>query len=120
VDKDPKGWIDKVALPRANQGKKQLLEVDDPEFLYFYGRALFLIRDYNQSLKAFNNALTKLDMTPSTEVSPLKAEVLFGKVAAAQKIQDYIETRNALNGLEAISVKKDALPATPSGTLKGR
>lgn len=120
VDKDPKSWIDKVAQPRANQEKKPPLDVDDPEFLYFYGRASFLIRDYNQSLKAFNNALAKLDQKSATEVSPLRAEVLFGKVAAAQKIQDYIEIRNALNGLEAISVKKDALPVTPSGTVKGR
>jgi hypothetical protein len=120
VDKDPKDWIDKVALPRANQENKQPLDVDDPEFLYLYGRALFLNRDYTQALKAFNNALTKLDLKPSTEVSPLKAEALFGKIAAAQKIQDYIETRNALNALEAISVKKDALPTAPSVPGRGR
>jgi serine/threonine protein phosphatase PrpC len=120
VDKDPKDWIDKVALARANQENKQPLDVDDPEFLYLYGRALFLNRDYGQALKAFNNALAKLDQKSSTEVSPLKAETLFGKVAAAQKIQDYIETRNALNALEAISVKKDALPTAPSMPVKGR
>jgi serine/threonine protein phosphatase PrpC len=119
VDKDPKDWIDKVALPRANQENKQPLDVDDPEFLYLYGRALFLNRDYNQSLKAFNNGLAKLDQKSSTEVSPLRAELLFGKVAAANKIQDYIETRNALNALESISVKKDALPTSP-GAVKGR
>jgi serine/threonine protein phosphatase PrpC len=119
VDKDPKDWIDKVALARANEAKKQPLEVDDPEFLYLYGRALFLIRDYSQSLKAFNNALAKLDQKASAEVSPLKAEVLFGKLAAAQKVQDFVESKNALNGLEAISVKKDVLP-TSSGTSKGR
>lgn len=120
VDKDPKDWIDKVALPRANQENKQPLDVDDAEFLYLYGRALFLNRDYNQSLKSFNNALTKLDQKSPTEASPLKADVLLGKLAAAQKIQDYIETRNALNSLEAISVKKDVLPSTPAGTVKGR
>jgi hypothetical protein len=120
VDKDPKEWIDKVALPRANQENKQPLDVDDPEFLYLYGRALFLNRDYNQSLKSFNNALAKLDQKASTEAVPLKTEVLLGKLAAAQKIQDYIETRNALNALEAISVKKDALPSTPAGPVKQR
>ncbi|MBD0373173.1 MAG: serine/threonine-protein phosphatase [Pyrinomonadaceae bacterium] len=119
VDKDPKEWIDKVALPRANQEAKQPLEIDDPEFLYFYGRALFLIRDYGQSLKAFNNALAKLDQKASTEATPLRAEVLFGKLAAAQKLQDYVESKNALNSLEAISVKKDALPTSPM-TPKGR
>ncbi len=118
VDKDPKDWIDKVALPRANQENKQPLDVDDPEFLYLYGRALFLNRDYNQSLKAFNNGLAKLDQKSPTEVSPLRAELLFGKVAAANKIQDYIETRNALNALETISVKKDALPTSPGAAKR--
>jgi protein phosphatase len=120
VDKDPKDWIDKVALPRANQENKQPLDIDDPEFLYLYGRALFLNRDYAQSLKAFNNAVTKLDQRAAAEVSPLKAEALFGKLAAAQKIQDFIETKNALNALEAISVKKDVLPSAPAGIGKGR
>jgi hypothetical protein len=119
VDKDPQDWIDKEAKPRANLENKQPLDMADPEFLYLYGRALFLSRDYNQSLKAFNSALTKLDQKSPTEVSPLRTEVLFGKLAAAQKIQDFIEVRNALNGLEGISVKKDGLPASP-GTARGR
>ncbi|HEX8175206.1 MAG TPA: PP2C family serine/threonine-protein phosphatase [Pyrinomonadaceae bacterium] len=119
VDKDPQDWIDKEAKPRANLENKQPLDMDDPEFLYLYGRALFLSRDYNQSLKAFNNALAKLDQKGSTDVSPLRAETLFGKLAAAQKVQDFIEVRNALNGLETISVKKDGLPTSP-GTARGR
>jgi hypothetical protein len=119
VDKDPQDWIDKEAKPRANREGKQPLDIDDPEFLYLYGRALFLSRDYNQSLKAFNNALAKLEQKGATEVSPLKAEALFGKLASAQKVQDFIEVKNALNGLEAISVKKDGLPTSP-GVPRGR
>ncbi|HEX8747611.1 MAG TPA: PP2C family serine/threonine-protein phosphatase [Pyrinomonadaceae bacterium] len=119
VDKDPQDWLDKEAKPKANQENKQPLDMTDPEFLYLYGRALFLSRDYNQSLKAFNNALIKLDQKSTTEVSPLRTEVLLGKLAAAQKIQDFVEVRNALNGLETISVKKDGLP-TSTGTARGR
>ncbi|HKS28017.1 MAG TPA: PP2C family serine/threonine-protein phosphatase [Pyrinomonadaceae bacterium] len=119
VDRDPQDWIDTVAKPRANQENKQPLDVDDPEFLYLYGRALFLNRDYAQSLKAFNNALGKLDQRPQAGTSPLRAEALFGKLAAAQKMQDFVESKNALNGLEAISVKKDVLPTSP-GTARGR
>jgi serine/threonine protein phosphatase PrpC len=119
VDKDPKAWIDQVAKPRADQDGRKPLDVDDPEFLYFYGRALFLIRDYDQSLTAFNNALAKLDQRPATEVSPLKAEVLFGKVAAARKRQNFSEADKALSALDAISVKNDVLPTSP-GIPKGR
>lgn len=119
VDKDPQDWIDKEAKPRANRENKQPLDMDDPEFLYLYGRALFLSRDYSQAVKAYNNALAKLDQRGPGEVSPLRAEVLFGKLAAAQRMQDFIESRNALNGLEAISVKKDGLPSS-TGTARGR
>jgi serine/threonine protein phosphatase PrpC len=119
VDKDPKAWVDQVAKPRADQDGRKPIDVDDPEFLYFYGRALFLIRDYDQSLTAFNNALAKLDQKPSTEVSPLKAEVLFGKVAAARKRQNFTEADKALSALDAISVKNDVLPTSP-GVPKGR
>jgi hypothetical protein len=119
VDKDPKAWIEQVANTRANQDGRKPVDVDDPEFLYFYGRALFLIRDYDQSLTAFNNALAKLDQKPSTEVSPLKAEVLFGKLAAARKRQNFSEADKALAALDAISVKNDVLPTSP-GIPKGR
>ncbi|MCA1557834.1 MAG: hypothetical protein LC731_04755, partial [Acidobacteria bacterium] len=120
VDKDPRDWMDKVAKPRAIAENKKPQDIDDPEFLYFYGRALFLIRDYHGSLEAFKNAWAKLEQRFPTEPSPLKTEVLFAKLAAARKNNDYVEAEKTLIALDAIGVKKDALPGAPTGPSRGR
>jgi serine/threonine protein kinase len=113
VDKDPREWIDKVAKARADTENKKPQDIDDPEFLYFYGRALFLIKDYNGSLEALRNASAKLEQRSATEPSPLKTEVLFAKLAAARKNNNFIEAEKTLKELDALGVNKDVLPTSP-------
>lgn len=120
VDKDPKDWIEKVALPRVNSDNKPPTKIDDAQFLYLYGRALYLTRDYKEALKAFNNALSKLDQQSSSEVSPLRVETLYGKIAAAGKIPNYPEVNSAYQALDGLSVKKDELPQKQSGAIPVR
>jgi hypothetical protein len=91
------------ALEEEAGGKP--LDSSSPEFLYLYGRALFLSgKDYKNAFEAFNSALKKTETQPSDNPS-LKTEILLAKLAAARKISNWPEMNSAGEALDAIAAK---------------
>ena len=116
VDKNPEGELkamEKEALDKP-------LESNSPEFLYFYGRALFLSgKDNKNALNAFNNALKKPELQ-SSEISPLKAEILFAKLAVARKSLNWAEMDSAAKALDEIVIKNAAPPGQNTQPATGQ
>lgn len=120
VDKDPKDWIEKVAQPRISREGKLATEIDDPEFLYLYGRAHLLSANYAEADKAFKSALSKLK-----ETNPLRVDIRMAEVIAVAGLSKNFSTKtlqDALKDLEGASPQKNSMvPATrPEGATNGQ
>ncbi len=87
VDADPNLWLTGL-LPGelSRQGVAGPLDSQDPEFLYLYGRANLLAGKPDEAVKAFEAAIAKADLNPSTATSTLRKEATIGLAAAALKL----------------------------------
>ena len=88
LDANPQKWIDDN-LP-AQLAKEQVAtaaDLKDPEFLYFYGRALMLTGKHREALPAFESALTNVRAEPDRKLS-LEAETRIATAAAALQLKN--------------------------------
>ncbi len=104
-------------MERDSGGKP--LDSSDAQFLYLYGRALYLTgKDNKSALTAFNNALNKPEIQ-SSDTSPLKSEILFAKATVAWKLKNWAELDSATKALDDMVAKKSASPAAAQSTQPG-
>ncbi|MGA9995277.1 MAG: protein phosphatase 2C domain-containing protein, partial [Pyrinomonadaceae bacterium] len=62
IDRSPSQWLETgMKAEMASQGIDQPLKSADPEFLYLYGRALFLKGDTEGAIAAFYSAIAKAE-----------------------------------------------------------
>jgi serine/threonine protein phosphatase PrpC len=99
VDKDPVAALTRM----SSEASGDAFQSSNPQFLYFYGRALFLTKDYKGALQAFNNALKKLDEQLAMDTNPLKLETLYAKIAAGYKAGNIAEVTNALTAIDKLN-----------------
>lgn len=82
VDSNPQKWL----ADNSKAGTKPT-DSKDPEFLYFYGRALMLSNNHREAMQAFELALNNLRAEPKASL-PLGAELKLAEAAAALKLRN--------------------------------
>jgi serine/threonine protein phosphatase PrpC len=86
VDREPNEWLaGEMKKELTNQGVQNPLESADPEFLYLYGRASLLSGNNEEAAKAFEQAITKADATPSPANSTVRKEATLALAAITLK-----------------------------------
>jgi tetratricopeptide (TPR) repeat protein len=86
VDADPQKWMtDNVQAQLSKEAVAKPTDSKDPEFLYFYGRALMLTGNHKDAIQAFELALNNL-RSESKNTLPLPAEVRLSEAAAGLKM----------------------------------
>lgn len=86
VDADPQKWMtDHVQAQLSKEAVAKPTDSKDPEFLYFYGRALMLTGNQKDAIQAFELALNNL-RSESKNTLPLPAEVRLSEAAAGLKM----------------------------------
>lgn len=113
VDADPQKWI----AENLPIGAKPL-DSKDPEFLYFYGRAVMLSGNHREAIQAFDLALANLRTESKTKLSldaelklaaaaaALKSKPKAGSQAAATAEQKAVRTLDELLGLKTEAAPK--------------
>lgn len=86
VDLAPAEWL-KTEVPRELTLQKISKAIDStgPEFLYLYGRALFLSGNNDEAAGAFEKAITRADAAPSVENATIKKESALALAASSLK-----------------------------------
>jgi hypothetical protein len=86
VDNGPAAWLaNQLSSELSRQGIQTPLQSSDPEFLYLYGRATLLTGNNEEAVKAFEAAIAKADLNPSTVNATIRKEATFGLAAVALK-----------------------------------
>jgi hypothetical protein len=86
------------------------LESTDPEFLYLYGRALFLTDRQPEAAAAFDRAIQRVNENMTPENGELKIDARLAKVAAHLRAHDDAAARAAADALSEI-VRPQQQPA---------
>jgi tetratricopeptide (TPR) repeat protein len=100
------------------QGIQRPQDSADPEFLYMYGRALFLTGEYEGAIGAFEQAIQKLETNNPGERNSLKVDARVARAAAALRVGTPQVMMPAINSLNDI-VEKKKEGATGAGTGPG-
>jgi PPM family protein phosphatase len=112
VDAAPADWINST-LPKE-LSRQNLIKADDsldPKFLYLYGRALLLTGDYDGAARSFQEAIARVDQTPTAENATIRKEAVIAFAAASLKLNK--DTAHAATQLDEI-VPKPASTTSPS------
>jgi protein phosphatase len=107
VDNDPA----RLAAEMASQQNNSPLSSSDPQFLYLYGRARLLSGEYEEAVKAFQQAVSIADGSATPESAALKVEARLGLAAAALKLDRTAPRIGAFNTFDSV-VKKGSAPNT--------
>ncbi|HVG34981.1 MAG TPA: Stp1/IreP family PP2C-type Ser/Thr phosphatase [Pyrinomonadaceae bacterium] len=107
VDRSPSEWLaGGMKAEMEKQGIQQPLDSTAPEFLYMYGRALFLTGDNQGAIGAFEQAIQKLETNSPGERTPLKVDARVARAAAALKVGTPQVMMPAINSLNDVVEKK--------------
>ncbi|MEO8435613.1 MAG: protein phosphatase 2C domain-containing protein [Pyrinomonadaceae bacterium] len=88
LDANPPKWVEDNLPPQlAKEGVSTAADLKDPEFLYFYGRALMLTGKHREALAAFESALNNVRAEPDRKLS-LEAETRIATAAAALQLKN--------------------------------
>lgn len=108
VDRSPSEWLaGGMKAEMEKQGIQQPLDSSAPEFLYMYGRALFLTGDSQGAIGAFEQAIQKLETNSPGERTPLKVDARVARAAAALKVGTPQVMMPAINSLNDVVEKKN-------------
>jgi protein phosphatase len=114
VDRSPSDWLAAgMKAEMDKQGIQRPLDSSNPEFLYTYGRALFLTGQNEGAIGAFEQAIQKLETNSPQEGSSLKVDARLARAAAALKIGTPQVMMPAIKSLDDIVEKKEG--ATGAG-----
>lgn len=118
VDRAPSEWLAAgMKAEMQKQGIQQPLDSSAPEFLYMYGRALFLTGDNQGAIGAFEQAIQKLETSNPGERTPLKVDARVARAAAALKVGTPQVMMPAINSLnDVVETKKEGAAATGAST----
>ena len=113
VDANPQKWIDEnLPLQLSKEAVANASDLKDPEFLYFYGRALMLTGMHREAMAAFESALNNVRATPDAKLS-LEAETRIATAAAALQLKKNDATLSLQDALvaeeKALRVLEDAI-----------
>jgi serine/threonine protein phosphatase PrpC len=117
VDRSPSEWLaGGMKAEMEKQGIQQPLDSSAPEFLYMYGRALFLTGDNQGAIGAFEQAIQKLETNSPGERTPLKVDARVARAAAALRVGTPQVMMPAINSLNDVMEKKKegAAAVTPT------
>ena len=88
LDSDPQKWIDdNLSAQLTKEQVANAVDLKDPEFLYFYGRALMLTGKHREALAALESALNNVRAEPDRKLS-LEAETRIATAAAALQLKN--------------------------------
>jgi len=86
VDKDPRAWLaNEMGKELSSEGIQNPLDSSNAEFLYLYGRASLLTGNVDEATRAFEAAIGKADLNPSTANATIKREATLGLAATSLK-----------------------------------
>ena len=104
VDRAPASEAERMAQEANNQP----LNSDDPEFLYFYGRALLLTDRQQDAAAAFDRAIQKVNENMTPRNGEIKIDARLAKIAAHLRAGDDQAARAAADDLgEVIRPRPD-------------
>ena len=109
VDNDPNAWLaTQLKNELSRQGIQNPLDSTDAEFLYLYGRALLLVGNTEEAARAFEAAISRVNLVSPQENATLRKEATLGLAAVALKSDN--EKPAAQAHLDEIILK----PSSPS------
>ena len=82
VDADPQKWL----TENAKEGITKVIDSNDSEFQYLYGRASMLTGNHQDAMQAFNAALANLQTDPNVTL-PLGTELKLAQAAEELKLK---------------------------------
>jgi hypothetical protein len=86
VDNDPNAWLTtQLKNEMSRQGIQNPLDSTDAEFLYLYGRALLLVGNNDEAVRAFEAAIARANLVSPQQNATLKKEAAIGLAAIALK-----------------------------------
>jgi PPM family protein phosphatase len=95
VDLSPASEVERMAA----QANNQPLNSDDPEFLYFYGRALLLTDRQQDAAAAFDRAIQMVNENMTPRNGEIKIDARLAKIAAHLRAGDDQAARAAADDL---------------------
>ncbi len=110
VDSDPTRMANEMASAQGNSP----LSSSDPQFLYLYGRARLLSGEYEEAVKAFQQAVSAADANATPDNAMLKVESRLGLAAAAVKLDRVAPRIGAFNSLDGVIKKGGGVVNTPN------
>jgi serine/threonine protein phosphatase PrpC len=87
------------AIRMTAESNNQPLNSDDPEFLYLYGRAMFLTDRQQEAATAFDRAIQKINENMTPRNGELKIDAGIARVAAQVRGGDMVAARAAAGDL---------------------
>jgi protein phosphatase len=105
VDRDPRAWLsnENIGKELVRAGVQNPLNSPNAEFLYLYGRANLLTGNIDEASKAFDAAISKADLNPSSANATIKKEAVFGLAAVSVKSQRQGDRWKVLNHYEQLT-----------------
>ena len=104
IDEAPAAWLaNKLPTELARQKITNAVDSTDPEFLYFYGRALLLTGKNDESGNALEQAIIRADQSPTPKNMTIKKEATLALAAVTLKMKKGIQ--RALNHFDDMVTK---------------
>ena len=104
VDEEPAVWLaNKLPTELARQKLSNAVDSTEPEFLYFYGRALLLTGKNDDAGNAFEQAIIRADQSPTPKNMTIKKEATLALAAVTLKMKKGIQ--RALNHFDDMVTK---------------
>ncbi len=104
VDQDPRAWLgSEIGKELLKSGVQSPLDSPNPEFLYLYGRANLLTGNTDEASKAFDAAISKVDLNPSPANSTIKKEAILGLGVIGVRTQRQQDRWKVLNHYEELT-----------------
>jgi tetratricopeptide (TPR) repeat protein len=104
VDKDPRAWLaSDIGKELLNSGVQSPLDSPNAEFLYLYGRANLLTGNTDEAGKAFDAAISKSDLNPSSANATIKKEAILGLAVISVRTQTQKDRWKVLNHYEELT-----------------
>lgn len=114
VDNDPNVWLaTQLKNELSRQGIQNPQDSTDAEFLYLYGRASLLVGNNEEAARAFEAAISRVNLVSPQENATLKKEATLGLAAVALKSDK--EKPAAQAHFDEVIRKPSSSPA-PSGS----
>jgi protein phosphatase len=104
IDEAPAAWLaNKLPTELARQKITNAVDSTDPEFLYFYGRALLLTGKNDEAGNALEQAIIRADQSPTPTNMTIRKEATLALAAVTLKSQK--EIRRALKHYDDMVTK---------------